>query len=137
MIQAKHYTEELMACDWFDITEEYEDLLQEWYGDSSAAYSTDDDDFADSFRALTKNYRFWHFDEKPMTSYERLRARYNALLDLHLGLVGLYKDFCAAHKEAAAPRDNGQRRIISADIKGGCKPNEERGISHINGESVA
>jgi len=135
MIQAKHYTEELMTCDWFDITEEYENLLQEWYGDSSAAYNTDDDDFADAFRALAKNYRFWHFDEKSMTSYERLRARYNALLDLHLDLVELYKDL--THKKAAAARGKGRRRIISVDIKGGCKPNGERRISHINGESVA
>jgi hypothetical protein len=39
---------------------------------------------------LTKTHRYWQFDPGSMTSFERLRAEYEALLELHIKLAKSY-----------------------------------------------
>jgi hypothetical protein len=62
------------------VTEPYEQLLREWYGEDLSLFNSEDPDLATLIYGLTRNNHYWTFNPNTMTSYEKLRAKYDVLL---------------------------------------------------------
>jgi len=80
------YASSILAETWFDVSEDFDALMMEWYGDLAARFDTEDEDFEYAVRTLTRSYRFWRFNPDSATAYEKLRQKYDATLDAYAEL---------------------------------------------------
>jgi hypothetical protein len=132
----KNFTQELLNESWFDITEELDDLIGEWYGEASNGFPDNDIDFNDAVRSLISGYRYWRFNPETMTSYEKLRSKYEYLLEVHQCLIESYNELLSKSEFATARRKQTQLKSITTKTKGGyIKHNGRRNI--LNDDSTA
>jgi hypothetical protein len=137
MNDQRNYIRGLLYESWFDITEEYEELMQEWYGDPMAVFDPEDADLTDVVRACTKSYRYWHFDPNQMTSFERLRMAYDVLVQAHVQLSESYQELLSAYETPKKANDADHIQISAIKIKGGCIRSMERRIGKTNEDAAA
>jgi hypothetical protein len=77
----------ILGASFHDVTEEYAELLQDWYGEDLSLLDHDDEDLATAVRAMTRRIGYWRTGSIRMTPYERLRAKYEALIEMHQSLM--------------------------------------------------
>jgi hypothetical protein len=87
MSMASNTVAGILNATFYDVTEEYTNLLKDWYGEDLSRIDCDDEDLADAVRGLTRSINYWRTDPDRMTPYERLRARYEALIETHQSLL--------------------------------------------------
>ena len=110
-----------------DLNEEYEELLMDWYGDDISLLDIDDIDLYDVVGRLTSLLRFWRTDfDCPLTSYEKLRRKYEALLYVHSNLIEAYAYLSDVNEQLVKACRNGKRIIDSTKINRGCSSAKER-----------
>jgi hypothetical protein len=122
----KSFVWEMLNESWFDITEEFEELLSEWCDDLSVVIPDDDIDFNDTVRSITRGYKYWRFNPDQMTSYERLRTRYDALLEAHIQLINDHQELRAESSRLAWPCRKRARKKVYSSINRGCGSAAER-----------
>jgi hypothetical protein len=129
MNEANEYIRGLLAESWYDITEEYGELLRKWYGEDISMFDPEDEDLCDSIRRLTSTFRFWCCGPPfVLTPYEKLRGEYDALIELHAQLLEEYVLLLKQSEQLAWACQENRRKAISPKIKGGSKSTAERRI---------
>jgi hypothetical protein len=87
MSMASNTVAGILNATFYDVTEEYASLLKDWYGDDLSSIDCDDEDLADAVWELTRSINYWRTDPDRMTPYEKLRAKYEALMETHQSLL--------------------------------------------------
>jgi hypothetical protein len=87
MSMASNYISGILNEQWYDVTEEYSELLSQWYGDDLSLFDTDDEDLAICLRRLSRTFRYWRTNPGHMTPYEKLRRDYEALTEQCRALI--------------------------------------------------
>jgi hypothetical protein len=87
MSMASNTVAGILNATFYDVTEEYASLLKDWYGEDLSSIDYDDEDLADAVRGLTRSINYWRTNPDRTTPYERLRARYEALIETHQSLL--------------------------------------------------
>jgi len=127
MSKAKNYIDALLTETFYDATENLDELLRDWYGDDLSLFNIDDPDLSIAARSLTRYIQFWGTAAyPPLTSYEKLRRKYDALLDVHSNLLEEYAILRDEKAQLAETCRCLRRRIFSTKIKGGCGSAKER-----------
>ena len=75
-------TEAFRSQTWHDITEPFDALLLEWYGDLTDRFDPADEDLADMVMALNQGNPYWK-NPPTMTSFQKIRRKYEWLLDAY------------------------------------------------------
>jgi hypothetical protein len=104
----------------FEMGEVYEELLYDWYGEDLSLFDPDDEDLAIALTDIRKISMFWRTCPVQMSSYEKLRRLYDALLELYLQLVEDYNAVCLEKEQLALACQKVNRKILTLTIKGGC-----------------
>jgi len=127
MYEIRKDTNVLITEPFCDFTEEFEDLLMDWYGDDLSIFNIDDDDLCHIVGRLANLLRFWCTDcDVPISSYEKLRRKYEALITIHNRLLEAYSNLLDDNEQLAKACRYGKRKIISTKIKDGCGSVKER-----------
>jgi len=71
----------------YDMREEAEQLLSEWYGGDLSAFDPDDQELNMAFAGLMRTLLFSKKGAYAISSYEKLRMKYDALLEVHTKLI--------------------------------------------------
>jgi hypothetical protein len=116
----KSFAWELLNESWFDITEEFEELFGEWYGELSGILPDRDADYDDIARSLISGFRYWRFDPDQMSTYEKLRSKYGTLYESHMNLIAKYSLLLRQAEIAQTRRERVLPKLVSTTIKGGC-----------------
>jgi hypothetical protein len=95
---ASDYISGILNEPWYDVTEEYAELLSQWYGDDLSLFDADDEELAACVRRLTRTFRYWRTDPGHMTPYEKLRREYEALTEQYQRIVDEYRILLAESK---------------------------------------
>jgi len=133
MSESRNYIDALITETFFDATEELDELLRDWYGDDISLFNLDDEDLSIAARSLTRVIRFWGTATyPPLTSYEKLRRKYEALLAIHSCLIEAYGNLRDENEKLVVASQHDKRKIISTRIKGGCGSVKERRLSKID-----
>jgi len=105
MYEANKYIHALFNEPFCDLAEEYEELLRDWYGDDISLFDLDDEDLSEALRRLTQIDRFWRTASKPDPShYEKLRRKYDLLLELYSSLAEDYNNLRNDNRKLAVAR---------------------------------
>jgi len=138
MSETSNFINAILTEASYDFTEEYEELLKDWYGDDISMFNPDDEDLLDVARCLTRHIEFWRTasDPKyPWTSYEKLRYKYEMLLRVHSNLLEAYSYLVDEKEQLVEDCRYFHRKIGPTIIKGGCGNVLERRLK--NGDSDA
>jgi hypothetical protein len=112
---ASDYISGILNEPWYDVTEEYSELLSVWYGDDLSLIDVDDEDLAVCVRGLTRTFRYWRTDPGHMTPYERLRREYEALTEQHQRIVDEYHILLAEAKSQVALPGTSNLSLITTE----------------------
>jgi len=82
---------------WYDITEPFDALLLEWYGDMSDHFDPTDEDLAETVMALNRGNYYWK-SVSTMTSFQKICRKYEWLLDAY---ALLYDEVCGLRLQIA------------------------------------
>ena len=115
MSVASNYIAGILNEPWYDVTEEYDELLSQWYGEDLSLFDADDEELAACVRRLTRTFRYWRTNPEQMTSYEKLRSEYEALTEQHQCLLDEYRILLAETKNQAAPPVTSQLNVIAKE----------------------
>ena len=138
MSETSMYISELLQETFYDFTEEYDELLNDWYGDDLSIFNPDDEDLYDVVKRLTRKIRFWCTSPNPpLSSYEKLRRKYESLLAIHSRLIEAHCSLRDENEQLAKAFRHGQRKNITTKIKYGCGCAMERRYEKNDEESVA
>jgi hypothetical protein len=110
----------------YDMREEYAGLLTDWYGDDLTSFDPDDDDLIDAFRRLNYTYTFWKTSSRSLSPYQKLRLKYDLLLESYIQLIGDFKAASPEKNLLAQGIQKNSRKIVTAKIKDGCGSVRER-----------
>jgi hypothetical protein len=102
MSVASNYISGILNEPWYDVTEEYTELLSQWYGEDLSLFDADDEDLAECVRRLTRTFRYWRTNPRQMTPYEKLRSEYYALTEQHQRLLDEYRILLAETENRVA-----------------------------------
>jgi hypothetical protein len=89
---AKNTIAGILNASFYDVTEEYAQLLEDWYGVDMSLIDHDDEDLANLVWGLTRSIDYWRTNLNRLTPYEKLRIRYEALIEQHQALLEDYLD---------------------------------------------
>jgi hypothetical protein len=121
MYIAKHFIESLLnETVGYDMREEYTGLLFEWYGDDLSGFDPDDEDLIVAFERLRSNYTFWRTGPYNVSPYQKLRAKYDALLETYMQSIDELTALRHENEQLAMACRKSQRMGVSNKIKGGC-----------------
>jgi len=127
MYDANNYISALLTEPFCDLTEEYEELLKDWYGDDLSLFDIDDEDLASAVRRLTDLERFWFTSTyPPLTSYEKLRRKYETLLAIHSCLIEAYENLRDDNEKLVVACRQNTSKIAPTKINCGCGYTKER-----------
>ena len=121
----------------YEMGEAYEELLYDWYGDDLSLFNPDDSDLAIALVSLRKNHLFWHTSPNAISPYQKLRRKYDALLESHMQLVDDYREACSEIEQFEKACQVHGRKTIAVKIKGGCSPAKERRPHEIGKHDIA
>ena len=114
----------------YEMREKYEELLYDWYGDDLSLFNPDDEDLAIAFINLRKNDLFWRTNPVLTSPYQKLRRKYDALLESYMQIVDDYKTACFEKEQLAAACRKTRRQVIALKINGGRSVFERRSGQH-------
>ena len=129
MYPETNFISALLAEPFCDLAEEYEELLTDWYGDDLALFDIYDEDLCQAVRKLQSVTRLcWTATYPQMTSYEKLRCKYEALLNVHSCLIEAYGNLSDENEKLGKTCRDSRKKILKlksiADAaqlrKGGC-----------------
>ena len=109
----------------FDVTEDYAQILEDWYGEDLSLLDHDDDDLAAAVRRLLRPIDFWRTNPKRMTPYEKLRAEHEALIEQHRALLEEHRDALLRIKNLSKQHVPDSSRAV---VKSGRDPATERRV---------
>jgi hypothetical protein len=112
---ASDYISGILNEPWYDVTEEYAELLSQWYGDDLSLFDADDEELAVCVRRLTRTFRYWRTDPDLMTPYEKLRRKYEALTEQYQRLVDEYHTLLAKTKDQMTPPETNRLNVITTE----------------------
>lgn len=137
MYEANNFISALITEPFCDFTEEYEELLGDWYGDDLSLFDIDDEDLCHAVRKMTSVTRFWcTAPYPPLTSYEKLRRKYETLLAIHSFLIEAYINLREENERLVGACRDSRRKIIAIKINRGCGYAKKRRF-HKNGDTPA
>jgi hypothetical protein len=77
----------ILNASFYDVTEEYAELIETWYGEDLSLLNHDDEDLATAVWGLTHSINFWRTNPNQMNPYEKLRLKYEMLIEQHQSLL--------------------------------------------------
>jgi len=92
MSNASNIIAGVLGLSVFDVTDEYAQLLEDWYGDDLSLLDYDDDDLATAVNRLTRSIAFWRTNPNRLSPYEKLSLKYEALIEQHRALLDVYHE---------------------------------------------
>ena len=111
----------------YDMAEECAALLWEWYGDDLSPFDPDDEDLNIAFGRLRTRWTFWQTDRYAVSPYQKLRRKYDALIEAYMLLVDDFRAALDENEQLASACQKNHREVVSTKIKGGCGCAIERG----------
>jgi hypothetical protein len=115
MSVASNYISGVLNETWYDVTEEYAELLSQWYGEDLSLFDADDEDLATCVRRLTRTFRYWRTNPGQMTPYEKLRSEYEALTEQYQCLLDEYRILLAETKNQVEMPDKNHHNVIAKE----------------------
>jgi hypothetical protein len=112
---ASDYISGILNEPWYDVTEQYAELLSQWYGDDLSLFDADDEELAVCVRRLTRTFRYWRTDPDLMTPYEKLRRKYEALTEQYQCLLDEYYTLLAKAKDQMALPETNHLNVITIE----------------------
>lgn len=112
----------VLNASFYDVTEEYAELLEEWYGEDLSLIDHDDEGLAAAVWGLTHSIDYWRTNPARMTPYEKLRIEYQALVEQYQSIL----EECSALKATVMLLQETRYSLIKKERE---KPK--------NGESIA
>jgi len=120
----------------YDMREEYADLLSDWYGDDISLFDPDDEDLNIAFRRLNNTYTFWKTSRYVTSPYQKLRMKYDLLLESYMQLIEDLQTALHEKGQLAKFCYDGKRQVVTTKTNGGCNAGLERRASE-NGRTDA
>jgi len=108
----------------YEMGEQYEELLREWFGDEIPIFVPDDYELANAFRNIRLNDLFWRANPHNISPYQKLRNKYDVLIEAFMQLSDDYKEICVLYEN-----------IISADLDSNKKNSATQIIDECNEDS--
>ena len=121
----------------YDFSEECAGLLLEWYGDDLSSFDLDDEDLEIAFGRLRTYFTFWRTGRYTISPYQKLRLKYDALLESYLQMIDDYRTACSEKEQAEKACQVRGRKTIMVKVKGGCSHAKERRSHKIEKFDVA
>ena len=115
----------------YENREKYDELLYDWYGEDLSLFNPDDEDLAIAFNTLRMNSYFWQINPVLTSPYQRLKRKYDALLESFMQMIDNYKTICFENEQLALACQKKQRIVISVKTNGGSGvAGERRSLKH-------
>jgi hypothetical protein len=138
MYTAQKFIDDILTQSaWFDMDGDCEALLDDWYADDISMIGSDDEDLAIAFMRLRNTYTFWRTGAEEKTPYQKLKLKYDALLEAYLQMANDLKTICEDNVRLAALCSKSSRKVIATQIKGGYGAAGERRMSKDGNSCVA